>query len=310
MKKIFLTGASGLLGANLMKIGSADYQMYGVYNQHKIDFDNCWCAQLDLTSEGETEKMIGKVKPDLIIHCAALTDVEYCETYPVEAEAINVGITKNLSRIAKKLAIKFIYISTDSVFNGKKGDYTEDDTPDPLNVYAQTKLKGEKVIQSELNNYLIVRTNIYGWNYQNKMSLAEWILTKLKRKERITMFTDVYFTPVLVNDLTKVLFKMYENNIIGTFHVTGREKCSKYDFGIRLASVFGLDSKNIEPISVDNFSFKAKRPKDMSLNTSKVSQLINNRLPNIEQGLNLFKELSNSDYLKELKGKFFSKDST
>jgi len=245
--------------------------------------------------------LIKQLKPDLIIHCAALTNIDYCEEHPEEAERINVGGTKNLFEASQKAGSYFIHISTDAVFDGEKGNYIETETTNPLNVYAKTKLDAEKYILKTGGNSAVIRTNIYGWNRQNKESLAEWMLHKLERQEKLPAIKDVYFSPILVNNLAEALLELYQIRYRGLINLAGSESCSKLDFAYKIAELFNLNKDLIEPISVDSLKFKAKRSKNMTLNTQKAQDLLKTRLFNVEEGIKKFKGLKENGYIKELK---------
>jgi dTDP-4-dehydrorhamnose reductase len=302
MEKILITGGSGLLGGNLAMMAREKFEVYATYYRHPIKIKKCITLSLDIRNQRETFRAITKIRPELIIHTAALTDVDYCEEHPEEAWSLNVGGTMNLAMAAENIGAKFVYISTDSVFDGKKGMYTEEDYPSPLNHYAKTKLEGENILGKFDLNYSIVRTCIYGWNMQKKFSLAEWVINELHNKKKLAMFTDVFFSPILVNNLSEAIFEIYERDISGLLNVAGSERCSKFHFGKKIAEVFFLDGSYIEPISIDDYKgFKAPRPKDVSLDVSKAKRKLRTKLLNVEEGLVWMRELLQKDFVKELK---------
>ena len=136
-----------------------------------------------------------------------MINVEECEKEPNKAYKINSDATRYLCKVAKQNDIFFIYISTDAVFDGNQNNlFSEEDKPNPLNIYGKTKLHGEKYVQEMLTNYLIIRTNIFGWNIQNKISFAEWVYKSLISKKNIKMFYDIYFTPIYVKNFAFILF--------------------------------------------------------------------------------------------------------
>lgn len=301
MKKILITGGSGLLGGNLTKMACEKFETYSAYHGHPIKMKNCVTFALDITDRNETVQKVTKIRPELIIHTAALTNVDYCEDHQKGARSLNVEGTRNLAMVAENIGAKLIYISTDSVFDGKKGMYTEKDIPNPLNYYAKTKLEGEKVLEDFDLNYSILRTCIYGWNMREKFSLAEWVIDGLQNK-KLMMFTDVFFSPILVNNLSEAIFEIYESDIEGVLNVAGSERCSKFDFGEKIAEVFSLDKSYIEPISVDDFkNFKAPRPRDVSLDVSKAKKTLRTRLLDVGGGLVWMRELLQNGFVKELK---------
>jgi len=295
--KILITGANGLLGSNLCCLYANVHEVYAT-SITKPSIPNCKNYKLDITDEKETA-LISKISPDLVIHCAALVNVDYCEEHESETELVNTTGTKNIAKEAAKTGIFLIHISTDAVFDGAKGNYSEEDAVSPINVYAKSKLRAEEYIK-EFANTAVIRTNIYGWNRTDKVSLAEWIINKLKKKEIVNGFKDVYFTPILVNNLAEALLEVYDIKYHGILNITGSEACSKYQFAKMIAKVFNFDENLIKPISVDQFNFKAKRAKNMSLNINKAKTLLKTKLLNIEDGLTEFKSLQNT-YLVKLK---------
>lgn len=300
MKKIFVTGASGLLGSNIVKLASKQYSIFGCYYSHKVSFKNAQITQIDITDKKQLDEL-RKIKPEYIIHCAAAVNIDECEKNPEFAFQQNVMGTKNIVEIAKEIESFFIFISTDAVFNGKKGNYSEEDTPNPINVYGRTKLQAEQIVQQSHCRNCVVRTNIYGWNKLEKYSLAEWMIHQLENKQILNGFYDVYFSPILVNNLANILFEICEKKIPGILHVAGSENCSKFEFANKLAEVFQLDEKLIKPVSIDSARLIAKRGKNLSLNTKKIQSIVNNRLYTIDEGLREMKKLRDIEYVRELK---------
>jgi len=302
VKRILITGGSGLLGGNLAKIACERYETYAAYHGHPIKMKNCIAFPLDIANRHKTLQTVTKIRPELIIHTAALTNVDYCEDHPEEARSLNVEGTRNLAGAAESIGAKFIYISTDSVFDGEKGMYTEGDVPNPLSRYAKTKLEGEKVLSEFDLNYSIIRTCIYGWNIQKKFSLAEWVIHGLQNKKKLTMFTDVFFSPILVNNLSEAIFEVYKRDLEGVLNIAGSERCSKFHFGEKIAEVFALNRSYIEPINIEGFTnFKAPRPRDVSLDVSKAKKELRAKLLDVEGGLVWMRELLQKGYVKELK---------
>jgi dTDP-4-dehydrorhamnose reductase len=300
---ILVTGASGLLGINFVLTAQKRKQnVTAVFNTHTIQIPGVQCTKLDLRDATTAINYIRKIRPAWILHCVALTNIEFCENHPEEALQINVGISKMLVSAAKEIGARIIYVSTDSVFDGMRGNYTEEDIPLPLNVYAKTKLEGEMMIPSD---HLILRTNIFGWNTQPKLSLAEWILNELKEERPISGFKDVIFAPILANDLSEIILDLIELKASGTYHVAGSEPCSKYEFAIQLARLFGYNAHLIQSGSISESSLKVLRPHKTWLNTSKVSNLLKRTMPDLKSGLEKFKQLLDSGEVNELK-RFFT----
>ncbi len=300
---MFVTGISGLLGSNLAYMASRGFEVYGSYNANPVNISGCTCFKLDITDRNRVLEAIDSIKPDLIIHCAANTNVDYCEMNSANAWNQNVVGSDNIAYASCRNNSFLIYISTDSVFDGANGNYTEEDLPNPVNYYALTKYKGECVLRRYDLDYLIARTNIYGWNFLNKNSFAEWIIKSLQEQNKITLFKDVYFSPIFVNNLAEVLMDLYKKNVCGVYHISGSERCSKLRFGEIAAELFGLDASYIEPISIDEKDLFALRPKDTSLDISKVTTLTDIKLLNAHEGLSEMKKLMDIGYVNKFRNK-------
>lgn len=299
---LLVTGASGLLGANLLSVARGlGHDAAGITNQHALQVPGTKSFQADLTESGPTRELISSLKPTQIIHCAAATNVDWCEDHPHEAEKINAHASGVLAEIACELGAQFVYISTDSVFNGERGCYGEGDEPGPVNCYAKSKLLGEQAALRSHPGALIVRVNIYGWNVQPKLSLAEWILQQLRASETVPGFTDVSFTPILVNDLSERLLMMLAQRLTGTYHVSGSEKVTKYEFARRVAAVFGFDDAKVLPTQLAEARLRAPRPRNTSLDTVKISSVLGSAMPSVDEGLHRFRALEQQGYVNQLK---------
>ena len=299
---LVVTGASGLLGASVLRSAvELGWETVGFCHQHVIRDPTIQVASLDLTDDSATRRLLFDLRPDAIVHCAAATNVDWCEDNPKQAEAINVQASAVLAEIASALNARFVYVSTDSVFDGKRGNYVETDEAAPLNVYARSKLAGERETLRRNKAAIVVRVSIYGWNAQNKDSLAEWVLRRLEGGKHVPGFTDVFFTPILVNDLVPVLFAMLQHELSGLYHVAGSEGISKFEFARRVATAFGFDPARVTPCQVKDMRLRAARPLDVSLNTEKVRIALGRSMPDVDSGLCGFRELRSRQYPQQLK---------
>jgi len=299
---IVVTGASGLLGASVVvQVRRLGLEVGGLYHCHPLQIPGAAMRQADLVDFAATRELMRSLKPETIIHCAAATDVDWCESHPEETETLNVRASALLADMAVALNARLIYISTDAVFDGWQGNYSESDQPAPLNEYGRSKLAGERAVLERLPSALIVRVNIYGWNAQEKLSLGEWFWRHLREDERVPGFTDITFCPMLVNDLAEVLLQMRHRGLSGLYHVSGSEKISKYEFGRRVAASFGLDPGKVVPARVSEAGLKARRALDISLNTNKVFQAVGFEMPDVDAGLRRFRALYEAGYPQQLK---------
>jgi dTDP-4-dehydrorhamnose reductase len=299
LPKCLITGANGLLGSNLSLQLSEKFQVIAT-DVLVPSIPGCCNLKLDIT-DNEDIKKISEVNPDYIIHCAALVDVDYCETAKEEAWLVNAKGSENVAKAAADAGSYLVYISTDSVFDGKQGNYQEMDVPNPVNNYAKSKLNAELLVQKACNNYCIVRTNIYGWNRQSKNSIAEWMLESLLSGRTLTGFKDVFFSPILVNNLADALIELFSEKHRGILHISGSERVSKLEFASLIAEAFSLNKQLITPISIDSLKLRADRPKDTSLNVLKAQSLLKTRLLNASEGIALFKELKENGFVERLK---------
>lgn len=299
---LVVTGASGLLGASLlfraMEVGR---DVTGICCQHPLIGTGATLVNLDLTDRDATQRALVRLSPSSVIHCAAATNVDWCEDHPEEAQRINVEASAFLAGLAAELGAEFMYVSTDAVFDGKQGRYRESDSPDPVNTYARTKLQGEEQVLRSNPSSLIARVNMYGWNAQNKQSLAEWVLGRLQEGKDVPGFTDVFFNPILVEDLSDVLLAMLDRRLTGLYHVVGGERVSKYHFAGQVAEMFGFPAQRVRAASVEDGTLRAARPRDTSLNTTKIRSELGRDMPDVASGLRKFKELSDRGYPARLK---------
>lgn len=299
---ILVTGASGLLGSNLILAGAKTGRVMGaVSNRHAVRWLGVKYWQVDLTNTREARRILRLAAPKVIIHCAAETNLDSAEKDPSGTKRINVDATANLATIAAELGAKFVYISTDAVFDGSRSWNRETDRVHPLNVYAKTKYQAELLAAEKNPGTIIARINIYGWNALPKQSLAEWMLGNLEKGQAFSGFDDVFFCPMLTNDLSDILFEMLDRGLEGTYHVTGSERISKYEFGVKLARCFGLDESLVIPSSVKSSALVAQRALDISLSTEKITGVLGHRTANAEEGLQRFKMLRSNGFRNELK---------
>lgn len=286
--KLLITGDTGLLGSTLATESLRSYETSGI-SRAAVDALAGWNHRsVDLTDAVATVRYLDQIRPHFIVHCAARTDVDRCETQEANAWTINVDATERLARWAAKNGARFTFISTDSVFDGIAGGYHEEDLPRPLNHYARTKLAGELVAARLCPDSLVVRTNFYGWNTSGSPSLAKWMCGKLVCGELLRAFVDVRFNPLFVNDAAKLILELVSRDARGTFHVASRDSCSKYEFAFLLARELQLDAKEIQPIALKEFYFSAQRPRNTSLAVGKCEQFLRREMPTLTESLRAF----------------------
>ncbi|MCK5707866.1 MAG: SDR family oxidoreductase [Candidatus Aureabacteria bacterium] len=286
MTTILITGASGMLGKDIVELFSSDraFSIFGAHRHFSHYLKNIHQLTGDLTDKDFVKHILETIHPEIIIYCAANVDVDNCEKEKVYTRKLHVEALEHFASWYPEKT-QFISVSTDSVFDGQKGNYCEEDEPVPLNYYAESKLEGEKAALQMNPSSLILRTNLYGFHVPSNRSLVEWALENLFKNRTIQGFTDVYFNPVYTKQLARIIKKcILEIRNKGILHIGSNKYVSKYEFLINLAEVFNLSEKLIVPCRFDESSFTAKRPKNTTLNTKKQKRF-GVEIPDLEKGL-------------------------
>jgi dTDP-4-dehydrorhamnose reductase len=300
MTRLLVTGASGLLGLNLALQTTDRYEVVGVTHAHDLAGVPFAVKRVDLSQPGEGTRLLEKVRPDVLVHCAAVANLEAAEADPALAERLNARLPGELAAACSRLGVRMVHISTDAVFDGQKGYYRETDMPKPLGVYACSKLAGEQAVTSANPQALIARVNFYGWSLRGQRSLAEFFFNNLSAGRQVKGWTDVNFCPMQVNDLADVLLALVEQNASGLYHVVGSDCLSKYDFGVAIARQFGFDPALVLPTSWADGGLKASRSPDLSLNTDKLAASLGYPPPGLQAGLERFHRLYLDGYPRRL----------
>ena len=267
--RMLVTGASGLLGLNFCLRKAQEHELTGVVNSRSLQDAPFTTLQMDLLASDAAAQLLDKVQPEYVVHCAAMANVDSCERDPQAAAAINAQVPAQLAGLCRERGIGFLHVSTDAVFDGLLGSYTEEDEPHPLSVYAQTKLEGEQGVLAANPDALVIRVNFYGFSLSGSRSLSEFFLYNLMASKGVKGFTDVHFCPLYVADLVDVMLAMIEKRLSGLYHVVSPECLSKYDFGKRIADKFSLDAGLIKPVSVNDGNLLAKRSPNLTLRVDK-----------------------------------------
>jgi dTDP-4-dehydrorhamnose reductase len=296
-RNMLITGASGMLGNNLAFYFREKYNVIGLYHEHPVVISGVQTKKAEIFSRDFKEIVIS-FKPEVLVHCIALSNVDVCEVDHKSTDKLNILGTRVVVDSLKNHETKLLYISSDSVYSGGKGNFSEDDAVDPQNYYGLTKYQGELEALKHSNS-MIVRTNFFGWNIQNKHGIAEWVLHELSNHREIRGFKDVFFSSIYSFDLAEILDIAIDTDLTGIFNFGSSESLSKYEFAIEIADRFGLDRSLIKAISIDDFDLKAKRGKNMSLNIDKLTKATNQVLPSTSESINHFYR----DYREGLRGK-------
>jgi dTDP-4-dehydrorhamnose reductase len=294
--RILITGASGLLGLNLALEAAPRHTVFGSVSQHVIKTDAFKVVQTNLLAPGAVERLLDTARPNWVIHCAALANIDACEADPLLAQQLNTDLPRTLASHVARSGARLVHVSTDSVFDGLRGNYTEEDVPIPVGMYSRTKLDGERAVAEADPTAIIARVNLFGWSLSGDRSLAEFFFNNLSRRKSVMGFIDVCFCPLLANDLAGIFIRMLEKGLSGLYHVVSSESLSKYDFGVRLAHRFDLDPGLIDPTPVKRSGLKATRSPNLSLRSDKLARALGESLPRISTGLDKFYTLYQQGY--------------
>jgi dTDP-4-dehydrorhamnose reductase len=278
LKKIYITGSKGYLGEKLMEVLQSEYIVKGSDKEIDITSDNI-------------KREIETFSPDILINAAAYADYKECEKNPALAEKINIRGVENLAEICLNNTIKFVQISTDFVFDGKKGYYKEEDGPNPINVYGRTKAEAEKKLLSNIKDLLIIRTStFYGFNINNKRPVfVNKVIDQLSNEKKYPVAADEISTPTLIDDLAEAIASLIKKEKNGVWNIAGKETVCRYNLALKVAHVFNLNKDLIIPSTVKELGLENVRPKNCSLDTTKLSQE-GIMMHSIIEGLKIMKE--------------------
>ena len=299
MNNILVIGGSGLVGSRLIELLTANNNsISATYFSNEIVHKICETFQLDITDSYKVDKVIKMIRPDTVINASGERNTRYCEKNPDEAYKVNVEGTKNIVDACKTINAKLAFISSDLVFDGTKGKYSEEDEVNPLSIYGKQKVMAEEIIKDNLDNWLIARaSSIYGWD-PGRDNFVSWVIDELKNGQEIQIVYDQYVTPIYAGSLAYILIRLLENNKTGVYHVGEGECVNKYEFVKKIAEVFGFDEKLVKPISSDKLNQNIKTPKDNCLDLTKIKGELNFSGYSIIKGLQTMKK----EALKSTKG--------
>ncbi len=294
-KKILFTGGSGLLALNWANLICNDFDIVLGFHERELNLNAVESLIINIESEIEFLKSVDRIKPDCIIHTAGMTNVDQCEYFPERAEKINFEAAKFVSNVCVQNNIDLIFISTDHLFDGTISNVSEDHVKNPLNCYGRTKSLGEDFINKNNPNALIIRTNFFGWGTSYRQSFSDFIIDNLRKGNSITLFKDVFYTPIMIDNLVDIVMKLYLKNANGIFNVVGNNRVSKLEFGIEVAKIFGLNLNLISAGSIIENNKLVKRPKDLSLSNAKVKSFLKVEIINLSEQI---AELRNREFDK------------
>lgn len=285
-----VTGATGLLGANAGRYLNSISEAAGItaIAMNRASDDTEYFHETvrgDLTDPKSLRTALETARPDVVLHAGALASHEACENDPVLAERINVGATAELAASARDADAAFVYISTDAVFDGERGDYAETDVPHPFSVYGRTKHGGESAAAAVCPESLILRTNFFGWSPSGNRSILEFFVNSLRENSSVHGFTDFTVTSIYAQHLLAAIAELVESGSTGLVHLASHDSLTKYEFACIVADVFGLDANLITPSTSRAVGLPTSRARNLSLNVSHCESLLGRSMPSQRDGL-------------------------
>ncbi|MEP9412684.1 MAG: dTDP-4-dehydrorhamnose reductase [Candidatus Brocadia sp.] len=285
--KILVIGSQGMLGRNLVSwllnlsvSGSPHIEVIAANHGH-----------VDITSGSNTTAFIARIKPDVIVNCAAFANVDACETRISEAFAVNAAGAKNVALAGKEERAKVIHISTDYVFDGAKNEpYFETDQPNPISIYGKSKLEGELAIQEIIDNYAIIRT---AWLYgPYKKNFVTTMLTLGRENRSVSVVTDQWGCPTYTADLSYAIWNIISRNLSGLYHVTNTGTCSRYEWAKKIFALTG-EQVSVLPIKTADYKRAAAVPQNSSLNCTKYTMVSGHKMRPWQEALEEYLRLHN-----------------
>ena len=298
-----MIGSTGLVGSKIASLAeNYGFEAYSTGNTRQTRTERF--SKLDITDQKATGRLIRQIRPATVINAAALTNVDYCESHREEAERVNVTGVRHIAEAANEVRARVIHISTDTVFDGERGQYSENDLPNPINFYSRTKLESEKIV-SRLSNYAIARPSVvYGYHSSppsdgdgptKALNFAMFVLDRIQRGDTVRAVTDQYSSPTFADSLAEGLLKLSSLSENGIFHTAGRSCVNRYEFAIKLARIFGYPVELVRPVLSSELKQSARRPKNCCLKVVKAETLLKTRFSTISQGIERMKDQIQSD---------------
>ena len=294
--KVAVIGGTGLLGSNLLKLYSK-YDIKAFSREQSYNVDKFKNFVIDFRYlEDELNKFFIDWKPDIIINTVAIVNLQKCENDYNYAQQVNCEFAVQIAKIAIKYDSYFIHISTDHYYNDALKFHNENTEVRLLNNYAKTKYNAEQAVLQLDSRALIVRTNIIGFRRRTAKSFFEWLLESFENQDKFGLYTNFYTSPISVKELGNILIKCYKQKLKGIYNISSKEVSSKYDFGIKVADIFGYDVQRIVPTILKNDD-NIQRALTLGLDVSKIENALEINMPTIDETINnLYKE-----YVKEKK---------
>jgi len=292
--KVLITGANGLLGQHLTKLLlDKNYQVVATgRGESRLPFEpsgNYTYHTMDIANAFDTYAIMSREQPDVVVHAAAMTQVDDCEKQPELCERINVQGTAQILTDAETFSSHFIYISTDFVFDGEKGNYSEEEDTNPISLYGFTKLQAESMVQVSDIPFAIVRTCLVYGNLLKgtRSNIVSWVKESLEQDKTIQVVSDQLRTPTYVGDLAKGIALIIEQKATGIYHISGKDWLTPYDIALKTAQQFQLDASKIVKVDASTFKQPGRRPLKTGFVIEKARKELGYEPMSFDEGLEL-----------------------
>lgn len=280
MNTLLITGGSGFVGKNLVSFFSPRCRVVATHFQH-APAPKSESLRLDVTDFDAVCSVFDRVKPTAVIHAAGNKDVRFCEEHPEQAHKINALGIQNVARACRQVRAQIVYISTDLVFECTRGDYKEDETPEPSLVYGQSKLQGERLAREEWADVAICRS---GGIYGERSPLLAWLLAEISSGKNVECLVDVFNTPTYAENLAEMIEVVINKRLTGIFHTVGRERVSRFEFFQAYAKSLDLDSNLLSPVSMAQLGETLLLQPDASLSSKQTSSRLGINFNSVSEG--------------------------
>lgn len=296
MIKVIITGSNGLLGQSLLNLLLQEKETYRIFGfsrgENRSGREDFEYISIDITDEKILKEKLKEIRPNFIINTAAMTQVDDCENNKAACDVLNIGVVQWLKEICEEINSHLIHISTDFIFDGKKGFYKETDKPNPLSYYGLSKLKSEEILINSKIDFTILRTIlVYGKVFDmSRSNIVLWVKEMLEKGEEITIVNDQYRTPTYVEDLALVCKISLDKKAKGIFNISSNELLSVFEIAQQIAETFHLDKNLIKPISTSKLNQTAPRPAKTGFNLSKTVKELGFYPKSFKEDMQRFKE--------------------
>ncbi|GMW03784.1 MAG: NAD(P)-dependent oxidoreductase [Candidatus Hydrogenedentota bacterium] len=288
MKRLLVTGAGGFVGAHVVRNALPTWEVHGLSGKPQPGaLEGARWHVGDIAHGGYVKETLYHVRPDAVVHCAAIADIDYCESHKDDADRINVDVTREIAGVCRTLGIRLVHCSTDTVFQGEQGLYREDDAVNPVNYYGQTKVKAEQTVQQQLTDYSIARIALvmgYPVAGDGNSFLAKWVKAWTAHA-CVEVPENEVRTPIDCPTLSRALVELAGRKETGVFHLAGDDCLNRFEIAKRVALALDFDPALVEPTDSSQMKGRAPRPRDCSLVNARARSLLATPLCGLEEGL-------------------------